>query len=441
MALLQYCAMGEIIWDRGIVHRFSNQIGPVSDWGYFLFAFFLPFPISVSRVFIFVLLILQLAEFLKEKPRLHFKYDLSRFLLALLFGVYAASLLYTKDLTGGIKQLEKAVPLLMLSLAFLFKRIDEKKGQRIFKAFLGGVFVMCIFLLGKALYNSLFLESGRLIFDPRVLRDPRITYTHSVNWGGNYFFSDSFIDFIHPSYFGMYLVFSVACLFYLWSKGSLSLRVAWLLAFIFIVILFLSSSRSSHLSLIVVVSLILMKNEFFSLRIKRIGFSIGIATLMLFVGLNPRWVEFFDLQDMIEGKVEYRGSVPERLMSWDASVNLIKESPFFGYGIGDVQSELDRTYEKLNYQRPLNESYNSHNQFLQTILCVGALGFIAFALVFFRLVVLYKNTNHILILSFIVVTLIHFSFESMLERYAGVVFFAFFYGLLNVLDFEKAKVL
>lgn len=420
------------------MHRFANRIEPVSDWGYFLFAFFLPFPISVSRIFIFVLLILQLVEFWKVKSN-HFKYHLSSFLLPLLFALYAISLLYTKDLTGGIKQLEKAVPLLILSLAFLFRRVDEKRVRGILQAFVAGLLVMCIFLLGRALYNSMYLESGSLIFDPRVLRDPRITYIHSVNWGGNYFFSDAFVDFMHPSYFGMYLVFSLVSILYLSRAGSLSPRSTWVFASIFTITLFLSSARASHLSAVVVAVVVLFYGKLYATKIKIYALIILMFLSSVFVILNPRWVEFSDMQDMIDEKIEYRGSVPERLMSWDASWDLIEKKLIFGYGIGDVQGELNRSYQKLNYERPLKESHNAHNQFLQTMLISGTLGLMVLFLVFINLIRIFNRTRQILVLAFLLIILVHFTFESMLERYAGVAFFSFFYGLLNTLSLEKTS--
>lgn len=430
--------MGETIWGHRLVISLSDKVGFNRKWGYILLAFFLSFPIPVSRVFIFVLIFSRLIALKVERKNLsNLRNTLFQYLLPILFLVYALSLVYSTNFTYGLKQLEKAFPLLLVSLSFTYDEFSDTDRVKILKSFIYGIITMCFFLLGKAFYNSLYLQDGSLLFDPRVLRDPRITYIHSVNWGGNHFFSDAFIDFMHPSYFGMYLVFSLACLFYLFKGNHLSSKATGIFSFLLLFILFLSSSRASHLSLVLVAVVILIDDELFSRKKKAFTFTIVIAVLALFVIFNPRWLEFSGLQDMREGKIEYRGSVPERLMSWDASINLIQENVLYGYGIGDVQSELNRTYTDLNYQRPLYESYNAHNQFLQTFLCAGIMGFVVLLLVFLRLFVLYKQTNHLLILVFALVVVIHFSFESMLERYAGVVFFAFFYALFNALNLKK----
>ena len=426
--------MGEIIWHNNIIRSLANKLSPNSNWGYTLFAFFLPFPIPVSRIFIFVLLFSWLINFKSKKVLYHPKPEFAQYLLPILFGVYATSLAYTDDLYWGFRQLEKALPMLLVSVAFIFKNFDERELAKILKAFILGLLVMCIFLLGKALYNSLYWENGGLIFDPRVLRDTRITYIHSVNWGGNYFFSDAFIDFMNPSYFGMYLVFSFGCLFYLRRSRSISWSTTLIVGLVFTFILFFASARASHLSLVIIVLLTLFIDDTFSKRSKVYSLLILVVVFFIFIILNPRWVEFSGIQDMMAGKIEYKGSVPERIMTWDASIRLITENIFFGYGIGDVQSELNRMYSELNYKRVLEESYNAHNQFLQTLLIAGVFGFIVLIFAFVRLMTVFQHTKHILILIFVVVTVIHFSFESMLERYAGVVFLSFFYGLFNSLD-------
>ncbi len=71
---------------------------------------------------------------------------------------------------------------------------------------------------------------------------------------------------------------------------------------------------------------------------------------------------------------------------------------------------------------------NFHNQFLQTWAEVGILGFLLLVFLMFR--PFFLKNQHPLFLIFVSLTLIGFLTESMLERQAGVVLFAFMYPLL-----------
>ncbi|WP_170309899.1 O-antigen ligase family protein [Seonamhaeicola maritimus] len=112
-----------------------------------------------------------------------------------------------------------------------------------------------------------------------------------------------------------------------------------------------------------------------------------------------------------------------RAAIWKSSVQAIKESPFFGYGIGDAQYVLNSKYSN-------NSTYdvigmNSHNQYLQFMVYYGVILFlIIMASLFYIIKRIIKIKD--LFLFYVWFVLLSFCFtESILNRQWGVVLFAF----------------
>jgi O-antigen ligase len=86
---------------------------------------------------------------------------------------------------------------------------------------------------------------------------------------------------------------------------------------------------------------------------------------------------------------------------------------------------------KSRYKHFIKKGYNYHGQFLQTLSAVGLLGFLF--LFFSLLIPAYnlglKNKNYLL-LAFMFMVFVSFITESMLERQAGVIVYAFFISFL-----------
>jgi O-antigen ligase len=110
-----------------------------------------------------------------------------------------------------------------------------------------------------------------------------------------------------------------------------------------------------------------------------------------------------------------------RMIMWNTSWEVWKESFLLGSGTGDYSAELTkRNFNKGNYG-VAKEELNSHNQFLNTGVQLGAVGvFILFMLFFSSIKYFLRSTWRWMIL---VVFLINFLVESFLETQAGIVLF------------------
>ena len=117
--------------------------------------------------------------------------------------------------------------------------------------------------------------------------------------------------------------------------------------------------------------------------------------------------------------------------------DLIAKNPILGFGVGDAKGELSAALESCdamfwNGERNVpikNKNYNFHNQFMQTWAEVGIFGFLI--LLFIMIHPFLFKTSHPLFLIFVGLTFICCITESMFERQAGVVLFAFMYPLLS----------
>jgi O-antigen ligase len=119
-----------------------------------------------------------------------------------------------------------------------------------------------------------------------------------------------------------------------------------------------------------------------------------------------------------------------RILVWRAASQAFAESGLWGYGTGDVKDELFSRYEQNGYSGALEHKLNAHNQFLQTGIALGWIGFLLLLLtIILPLLTCWKQKNFLFV-GFIVMIGINLLTESMLEAEAGVIFIAFFQSLL-----------
>jgi O-antigen ligase len=119
-----------------------------------------------------------------------------------------------------------------------------------------------------------------------------------------------------------------------------------------------------------------------------------------------------------------------RVMIWETSLDIIKEHFFWGTGTGDVKDVLISKYKEKNITNAINKKLNAHNQFLQTFIATGFIGFVILILCLLLPALKTFRERDILYFLFIIIIGFNFMFESMLEVQAGVVFYGFFNSML-----------
>ncbi|MFT4970598.1 MAG: O-antigen ligase [Chitinophagales bacterium] len=119
--------------------------------------------------------------------------------------------------------------------------------------------------------------------------------------------------------------------------------------------------------------------------------------------------------------------VDDRLMTWKNSLELIKEKPIWGYGLGDYRfSILSEKHNVSGFGKGYRQKLNAHNQFMESWLALGVLGFIS--LISIYLIAGYISIkNHQLIFAvFLMISILFATVESTFQSQGGIMFFGFF---------------
>lgn len=119
-----------------------------------------------------------------------------------------------------------------------------------------------------------------------------------------------------------------------------------------------------------------------------------------------------------------------RLAIWTCGLDLAGQHLLTGVGTGDVQDELQKTYEKRKfYFASRYNTYNAHNQYLQQLLANGATSIILFLMaigISFYIAITEKN---LLFVYFLIIFTVITITESILEHNKGVMWYALFNSL------------
>jgi len=209
-------------------------------------------------------------------------------------------------------------------------------------------------------------------------------------------------------------------------------RVSLLLVVLFTFFLALLASRMAILSF----ALILFYFITNQLQKRKWVPSVVALTCILIAFLGLIWLNpvsrFRVIQEPLTTRLEIHqqvtqwNSVTQRLLEWQASWSIIKKSWLTGVGTGDGQDALKTYYVSFNAST-MEMDFNSHNQYLQTIIELGMIGLFSLLCCFFLPVI--RPGYSILYLSFVLLFSLMCLTESMLARQKGIVFFTLFQSL------------
>ena len=264
----------------------------------------------------------------------------------------------------------------------------------------------------------------------------------------NAFFYSEFSYFMHPSYFAMYLIFAqlIIILFYpkwLSHLSNLNIKIGFM-SMIFLITIFLCSSKmgliTAFLLLPLTLSVVLYHKGYQKIII---GLLIGLIVLIglaykLFPTPFERMKQAFKVtssaQKIDKTDVE---STAVRILIWKESIKLIENNVMFGTSVGDANDKLIEAYKLEGLEGALIKKLNAHNQFLQTFIGTGIIGFVLLLLMTIgALIYSFVKKNYILSL-FSILIIFNFLVESMLQAQAGFIFFAFFFCILAQYNFHK----
>lgn len=287
--------------------------------------------------------------------------------------------------------------------------------KKCFISFVSGCFFACIYLIIRALI-------------------------YKYNNHSEYFFYSLFSKFLHTAYFSMYLLLAISIISIYYTKWFNSQKniiySSYIFIFTFGICIILCSSKIGILSLLII-AIILFYYKFKTiLSLKNIGvFILSLSLIIITINkLLPNSLDRFNSLTNISLKHQDKKSSESttlRILIWEQSINLIKNNFLLGTGVGDANDELYKKYQSNGIDVAFDEKLNAHNQFLQTFIGIGIFGFILLCIISIREIFIAYNKKNILMFVFFIIISLNFFVESMLQTSAGVLFFVFFYCLIN----------
>ena len=353
----------------------------------------------------------------------------------LFFAMHVIGLLYSQDYKIGSFELEKKLSFLVIPIIAASGRTLPKSSIDLLKK---GFVHSCLTIV----LVSILLSLNTVLSHPDSLPqnfDPQTSQLfHQLNpdaspWWEyfSYIQVGEWID-IHPAYFSMYLVF---CIIIVVQDMLKVMKINyWGCAVIAILLFFITllSSRIAILSLPIVMLYLLYHYSGYPYRRYIAMTGIFIALLVVLVWLNPV-SRFRILQEPIltslhidQSKTEWN-SVSLRLLEWKGSLHVLSESWLLGSGSGDAQAELQKYYVNFN-ESTAGLTYNAHNQYLQTAMELGLVGFVLLMICFIPSMVSALQQNPVQV-AFILLFCLMCLTESILARQKGIVFFTLFQSI------------
>lgn len=382
----------------------------------------LPFGYNLSIIILLWSACFFLFDNVKESFITVFKNKWSYILLGFLI-LHGVLCLFSENKTEAVSEMERklsflAFPILIFCNHHLFPHI-----KKIIMAFVAG----CISALTICLLRAVYLY----VFE-----------------GTNAFFYGDFNYFMHPSYFAMYLTFVLLVLILFGKEwlGHISkyyLKIGVLTAFV-VTGIFLCASKSGLLVAALVIPLtliVVLYNKGFRKSI--IALILGIAVLIpvtykVFPTPYDRLRTAFEVTTSSQeiNKAETDGTAV-RILIWKESIELIKDNFLFGVTPGDENDVLCKAYSKHQMTGALAKQLNTHNQYFQTFLGTGILGFILLCIMTFGAMINgFIRGNYLLVL-LCSISILNFLVESMLQAQSGFMFFVFFLCLLLQYNLSK----
>jgi len=337
------------------------------------------------------------------------------------FGIHLFGLLYSQNLHSGLFEIEKKLTFVVLPLISASgKPLDQSFFNFLKKSF---VYSCALLTISSLVYTAFhFTYSLPIInFDAQTEESfHQLNPSASPLWEYfSYIQIGNWID-LHPAYFSLHIIFSILILLEQMMDQNKINRVSMLLIVFFTSFLALLAARMAIVSFAIIL-LYFITNQ---LQKRKWIPNVVALTCILITFLGLIWLNpvsrFRVIQEpqvtrlKIHQQVTQWNSVNLRLLEWQASWSIVKKSWLIGVGTGDGQDAMKRYYASFNAST-MNMDFNSHNQYFETLIELGMIGFF------------------ILLFSLMCLT------ESMLARQKGIVFFTLFQSLFLSVRFTAPR--
>jgi hypothetical protein len=356
-----------------------------------LLFFTIPFGTNLMSKVIILLVIVSLFLLPKHSWSNRFLYCKEYLVPSIcIFVLFVLGTFWSENIPEALKKIEQALSFLVFPLLLPLFNFSKKDIILLFKIF---VFT-CLFILIMSFVRFIYIS---IAHDEYII----LGETHLGDRPGNVyeFLSNNFLVVqVHRTYFSAYLLVCILFIMTYFSEFNavLGKKTKWfgVLAIILLSlgIICLQSKANYAIYIILIIYYTIKKlrkspNLFFKMVL--------VFVAILFFSKNIIINRLKPMVDEIENimspknedekkftKVLRPGSTETRYMLYKSSLQLIKQSPFLGYGTGDVRDVVREQNYINNYKSIAHLNYDPHSQILYMLIALGIVGFLAFTSLF-----------------------------------------------------------
>jgi len=398
--------------------NFENKAEKLRFVVLLLFVFALPFDIFYSNITFITLCATTLVDTnlkkIKQIPKQFWLFQLIYFLTA-------TGYFYSNHKSVAAFLLERQLLILFFPLIIpLAVKLTDARIRFIMVSFVIATLSAICYLFASMCYSVIFVM--------------QLPFLKTIFSGA--FFNHQFSNplNIHAGYLSLYVSLSIFHIVFLFKKAS-TYQTRILITFSLIVLfagLFFLAARNSIIATLIILLFVFplfkIKN-----KIRYIAVSVSILLVSFFAISQISYLKarfssalIIDIKPLAgNSNIQYQGAEP-RFERWVGAFDLIKKSPLIGYGTGDEIAMLRTRYLKRELYISYLESFNAHNQYISYLIKNGILGFCVFLIAFIYYLFLAIKHRDFLYLSFLLLLLIGFYTENILDANKGIIFFAFF---------------
>lgn len=353
-------------------------------------------------------------------------------ILSTIFILYVVGLLYSENLKEGIKLVIRTLPIVVFPLVFGFFRRDKLRSKHIKN-------VLNLYVL--SLFFGLIFIHFYLFYSINIESVPSWEYRNAFEA----------LTGVHGTYYSLWIAFGVLILFFkiLKTIHAKNILLTFLIIFILSYFIYWQIVVGARLPLIITIIFLIAS---ISLKIKKKRFILTGITLLIGIVFGITILKPNYLKKVIElitydfslpkgdYNIEHKNITSEQIRNgiYYCSVNLIKKSWIYGYGIGDVDDKLQNCYkQEINSNVYQIFNYNTHNQYLHFLLSSGLVGLFLFLISLFLPVYISYQTSNYLYLLLSLLLIISLFTENILSRHDGILFYSFFNSIFAFLNNDK----
>ena len=321
--------------------------------------------------------------------------------------IFAVSLLYSNNVSAGVNTLWHKSVLLIFPLCFLFTDTSYLKHVHIrviFYALLVAVCAVFLYCAGDAVHKM--IDGATLKSVTGITFDAR-----------------------HHTYYAFYALGALVFVYFEmsehWGEMKAWRKALMIAATVFgILYIVLVNSRSGVIGLYVMEVFCAVH---LALRYKRWWQAVVMAVLLVGFTLSAEAL-LPGHQNRLKATVE-AGEKDARVGIIKSSLNVMKQSPLTGKGVGDYEETLHEQYAED--ERSLG-TLNAHNQYAETLLAVGVVGLLLLMAYLVMPIVCAIGRKDVFwqVFFFSGIVMFNLLFESMLERQMGLLFVGFLLALM-----------